>query len=157
MKILNKFIINRNNQEYFYTEKIFGYDDIQYIVCTSKGELAYTPASFYETFGTDEKMPIIKFINIAEQNIITSDTPDERAPFIIDSLDKTKERIADKSLTNPSLWGYKSTFVTAIRLYNELIAEKEKDIEQDYEEEYERLINLLNKEKEYIRVKQDVA
>ena len=147
MSTIKKMIINRNDLEFIYAEKqknMMG--NITYLIYHQNTKpFVYSEETFHSIYGEDKKYPLITFISSVEDRLLELDiNNDKKLSYILKGFFEVSKKINGKNYANPSLWGYKSTFITAIGLFNTLITvENNKQYlsnTHDYEEEYQRLI-----------------
>ncbi len=147
MSTIKKMIINRNDLEFLYAEKqkdMMG--NINYLVYHQNVKpVVYSEETFHSIYGEDKKYPLITFISSVEDRLLELDiSNDNKLSYILKGFFEVSKKIKGKNYANPSLWGYKSTFITALGLFNTLITvennEQYLSNTYDYEEEYQRLI-----------------
>lgn len=104
MKTVSKFIINRNELEYYYTEKCILNGEVFYHVHYNKEEKEkFNQDSFHAIFGTDEKLSIQSFINkimYTEINDFDLDIYDKKCE-VLNSINR--KLIKSKNRRNPNL------------------------------------------------------
>lgn len=152
MKTLSKFILNRNDQVFYYVEKAQkNSNNIHYTVYhDTKHKEIYNQHNFHAIYGTDIKISLQKFAFDATSILIhgiNNDIKQEKSyNYLIEIADKLKN--FDK--LNPKIDS--KPLIEAIEVYNNIIPHNFED-EIDYNDNY-LLVNGLNKEreeKEYIK------
>lgn len=146
MKVISKFVINRNHIHYFYVEKQLHSNHIEYIVNDGNNFHTLNSETFQSTFGNDKKMSIISFLEKVSIDISTTESTDIALVNVYNQTCNLEEKIRQEKeyIYNPSLVGYGHTFITILNSYNSLVATRKND-EIDYEEEYNRVQNLIKK------------
>ena len=141
MSSISKFVINRNDMEYLYTEKERFFDGIHFFVYDDINPTEYLPDSFYETFGIDSKISVLKALSKIENDIITHNVETSNIDSMISDIDILKRKVALKDYSNPLLGQDKFNVINTILLYNKLLGNKVIDDDYDYESD----LVLLNK------------
>ena len=147
MSTIKKMIINRNDLEFIYAEKqkdMLG--NISYLVYHQECRpFVYSTETFHSIYGEDKKYPLITFISSVEDRLLELDIDnDKKLSYILKGFYEVNQKIKDKNYINPSLWGYKNTFITSLNLFNTLITIENNNQYlsnvYNYEEEYQRLM-----------------
>lgn len=144
MQVVEKAIINRNNMYYLYVEKLLGnFSNIQYRVYYNlKDWEHFSIDDFYSTYGDDEQITLYEFTSDAETDILTTNEYQDSYCSLISDLEILNKNLKSGNKRNPSLWGYKATFLTTMDNYNNAILNKKynvNDEEHDYEKDIKRL------------------
>ena len=155
MKTVAKFILNRDDKEFWYVEKAKlskKSDRMRYFVHqTPKHVIEYSDHTFHDIHSIDEKVSINDFTNKAINNLL-SELYDEKNKLGYDFLMDVHNKInSDSNRINPNLKGVKSSLLNGISIYNETLLDLDK-IEVPYEENY-RLIKDEEEKKLYVREK----
>lgn len=104
MKTVSKFIISRNDLEYYYTEKCIENNEVFYHVHYSQKDMEkFNQDSFHAIFGTDEKLSIQNFINkimYTEINEFDLEVYDRKCE-VLDSVNRKLTKSKDRK--NPNL------------------------------------------------------
>ncbi len=155
MKVISKFIINRNDEEYYYAEKIKDNNGIKYLVyLKSKKILAFNQHNFHDIYGVDEKLSISNFAYQASLKLISGYTYNENQKEGYDRLRKVLEKTTqDKNPKNPNLGINKTDLLNGIDIYNnELVSLNSLEyVDIPYIENY-NLIMSLKKESEEVAI-----
>lgn len=141
MSSISKFVINRNDMEYLYTEKERFFDGIHFFVYDDINPTEYLSDAFYETFGTDSKISVLKALSKIENDIITHNVEVNNIDSLLSDIGVLKSKVFIKDYYNPLLGQDKSKVVNTILLYNKLLDNKVIDDDYDYESD----LVLLNK------------
>ena len=134
---ISKFVINRNNIEFLYTEKIQFIDGIRFLVYEDKEPTEYYPDTFYDTYGTDPKLSVHRTISLIESDLVTHNIESDNMASLLELISSLKNRIGTKNYRNPSLGQDKISVLESIILYNKLLDQK-----HSYEEEHDYLNDL---------------
>lgn len=152
MKTLSKFILNRNDQVFYYVEKAKkSSDNIHYTVYhDSKHKEIYNQHNFHAIYGTDVKISIRKFAFDAIGILIHGATNDERQEKSYNYLLDMANRLQYFDKTNPKI--EPKQLIEALEVYNSVIP-KTIESEIDYNEDYLLVEGLLQEpeEREYIK------
>ena len=138
MSCIKKFIINRNDLEYLYTEKHRTFLGIEFFVYDGKNVEIYSPDAFYSIFGSDSKISIAHAISLIENKLLITQTGDDEEQVIISCLNQVKTKISNKSYTNPNIINIKMSLLRAIYLFNKRLTLNYDD-EVDYEEQFKKV------------------
>lgn len=153
MKVIAKFVVNRNEEEFYYVEKVKDNNGIKYLVyLKNKKILAFNQHNFHGIYGVDEKLSIAKFAYEASLKLISSYNYDGKEKEAYDRLRKVIEKITtDKNVKNPNLGILKNDLLCGIDIYNDnLKALNDFDyIEIPYLENYELIKGIEEKENTY--------
>ena len=141
MSSISKFVINRNNIEYLYTEKEQFFDGIHFFVYEGNEPTEYYPDAFYDTFGSDLKLSVFSIISLIESDLVTHNIDTKNISSLLSTINSLKNRISSKDYRNPSLGQDKLNVIGAISLYNKLLSKKKIVEEHDYEND----LIILNK------------
>lgn len=144
---MKKFVINRNDKQYIYAEFFPDKGNSEYYIYQNENAYLMNADLFYSTYGMDKKITIMSYIKNVKSDIYINRTTDPRVKEILINLKKLEEKLKNKPLDNPSLWGYKSTLLKTINIYNEVL-DKDEIIENNSYEDYIRYeeIKTLNRE-----------
>lgn len=142
MQVVEKFVINRKDLKYIYVERTEGnFNHNQYNVYHNmKNCQKLSDNDFYLTFGDDEVLTLMEYIKGVQDDILFENVNKNIISKLLIELKKVEMRIKPFNKNNPSLWGYKATFLSCIELFNKVIEEnpREKD-EYDYQTDIDRL------------------
>lgn len=142
MKTVSKFIINRDDNKFFYVEKYKlskKSDRTKYLVHSSpKNVIEYSDHTFHSVHSLDEKVSISAFSKNAADNLIT-DLYNEKSQIAYDLLMEVYKKTSnDSNRLNPNLKGIKNNLLSGLKIYNESLKEFDR-IYIPYEENYEIL------------------
>jgi len=143
---ISKFIINRNNLEFLYTEKVESFDGIQFIVYESTYPVVYYPDSFYQTFGSDPKLSIARAIDQVEINLLSEINSSKEAVYIYTNLKNVKQKLINKKYNNPNLGKERQNLINAIALYNKMELNNYEETEHDYLDDCLKLESYYSQE-----------
>lgn len=158
MQVVEKFIINRDNLKYMYVEVLLGnFGNKQFHVFHNiENKEIKSPEDFSITYGNNEYLPLGQAINNMDNDVV--EITDKKTLILINNLKLLKEKFKDTNKWNPSLWGYRETLLSSIDDYNNILDQREKSEEYDYEREYDRLAeNDIDDLLERIRNNDNVA
>lgn len=152
MKTLSKFILNRNDQVFYYVEKAKrNLSDIHYTVYhDTKHKKTYNQHNFHAIYGTDLKISLQKFAFDAANILIHGASYDENQDISYNYLSEMSQKLQNFDKLNPKI--DTKQFIKAIEVYNRVIP-NQIDNEIDYNDDY-MLINGLTKsteKREYIK------
>lgn len=139
MSSISKFVINRNNLEYLYTEKIQSFDGLQFWVYNGLEPIVYYPDAFYATYGNDAKLSIANAAISMEKQLIMQSMKSDSVRYIYMVLNEIKSKINGKDYYNPNLGKSKISFLEALKAYNQFLVTSDDEMMIDYEEEYAKL------------------
>lgn len=134
MKPIAKFIINRNDLEYYYVEKVQDNKDIFYYVYSDMNTRSlFNQDSFHAIFGLDEKLSVNNYIHRMRYSEELSFGFEEynKIDRIVDSINKST--ISSKNKKNPTI--NVMELMSYMDICNGLIIEKESLV--DYEANYD--------------------
>lgn len=139
--VICKFIINHDDKRYIYTEKVASKGNVYFNMYDGKEFQSYNQDIFYSIFGQDEKLAIIRFLKYANEDILASPDFNQKMMPVCEQLEYVYNGIRkSKNYKNPSLWGSKSTLLSAITNYNRIISNRNIDVlEHNYENDYIRV------------------
>lgn len=140
MKTVSKFIINRDDNKFYYVEKYKlskKSNRMKYLVHSSpKNIIEYSDHTFHSVHSLDEKLSINAFTKKAADNLIT-DLYEENNQVAYNLLMNVYEKTSnDSNRINPNMKGIKNNLLVGLKIYNEAINEFDK-IVIPYEENYE--------------------
>ena len=139
MKTSSKFILNRNDKEYYYVEKS-EYGDFYHVHLSNKNILMCNDHNFHAIYGNDEKISLEKFISRALLELLPGYSSDEA---YYQSSEKFKivlnKLMNSKNKKNPDLGISKTSLLEALDMYNSLNT-GEKDFEIPYEDNYNTIM-----------------
>lgn len=145
MKTSSKFILNRNDKEYYYVEKS-KYGDFYHVHLSNKNILMCNDHNFHAIYGNDEKISLEKFISMALLELLPGYSSDE---VYYQSSEKFKivlnKLMNSKNKKNPDLGISKTTLLEAIHIYNNLSINREV-FEIPYEDNYNTIMESKKKE-----------
>lgn len=132
MQVIEKFVIDRNNLRYIYTEKLIGnFHNVSYHIYTNADDyVSLTSDEFYSIYGEDYKASIKEFVKYSMGDILCSKDNISDTPLLIRDL-RLLEKHFNKYNTNPSLWGYRDTLLKSIDKYN-YVVENRAMLEDEY-------------------------
>lgn len=139
MGCIKKFVINRNDLEYLYTEKHRTFLGVEFLVYNGKNLNVYSPDEFYLIFGSDLKISIYNVISLIENKLLISQTGDYEEQVIGDCLNRVKYRLNNKNYINPNMGNAKISLLRALNLFNKRLTINNYDNDFDYEDEFARL------------------
>lgn len=149
MKVISKFIINRNNLMYIYVEKVLINNEPIYYVYSEDGKEILPSYHFQSIFGNDKKISIYDFLILMQTTITGNSIDIEENDVLYKKINKLLKEIKNMDRKNPLLGNYSYNVCKLLDIYNNLICvfletnDKNfslSDCEIDYEEEYQRLI-----------------
>ena len=151
MKVMSKFIIDRNETEYYYVEKIKDSDGIKYLVyMKNRKVVVFNQHNFHNIYGMDEQLSVSKFACQASLRLIEGYNYDVVQKEGYNRLQKVLSNILqDRNLKNPSLGLFKNDLLESIDAYNATLSnyDDENSFYIPYIENYE----LIMKNKESAR------
>lgn len=121
MKVIAKFIINRNEEEFYYVEKVKDNNSIKYLIyLKNKKILVFNQHNFHGIYGVDEKLSITNFAYQASLKLISGYNYDGKEREGYDKLRKVIEKVTnDKNIKNPNLGVLKADLLQGIDIYND--------------------------------------
>lgn len=135
------FVVNRNDVEYNFVEsKIDSKLGPTYYLYHSKEEkpLEFSPEIFYDTHGTDGKIPVSRFIENALYDLRLYYGTDLNIDQTFDKLSLVHSKLGNsRDYKNPSLGKHKGTLIEAISGYNAVKGMISIEAEIPYIENYE--------------------
>lgn len=151
MKIIEKFIIDKDDEEYFYGEKIIGeVSNIIYRIYYTYTEFdSLNTFEFSEIYGNYLRTTVSEFISFATYDLIGYNENK-----LLNNFRNLKRKYMKISY-NPRIDKDKKTLITCIYYYDELIKDKAliENFSYDYEKDMEKL--LLPYDEKLLRVKED--
>ena len=156
MKIVSKFIINREDTEFLYVEKFRTHkksDDMKYVVYSSHHNIhSYSDHIFHSVHSLDEKMSIENFAKKAADGLVT-ELYDKKKQAGYHMLTEIYDKVSnDKDKHNPNLKGVKDNLLKGLKIYNEFLLEQD-NISIPYEDNYLLLENDKTLANERLKVK----
>lgn len=146
MKTSTKFVLNRNDQEYYYVEKSL-YGEKYHVYIENKNFLLCNDHNFHAIYGNDEKMSLDKFIGKALLELLSGYLNNEACYIASEKFQKVLEKIMTlKNKKNPDLGSLKKEFLEAMDIYNKLNINAE-NIEIPYDENYITIMESKSDEK----------
>lgn len=156
MQVIQKFIVNRNNLRNIYIEKLVGnFNNIQYYVYHNMNSYeVLSPDDFLNIYGNDERLTLFEIVDKIEIDLLTNN--DKNVIQILENLKILKNKFKNSNV-NPSLWGYRETFLSTIDNYNYILENREVEEEHDYEKDLLRLQgndieDLMERIREYDKI-----
>lgn len=151
MKIIEKFVIDRDSEEYFYGEKIIGeFNNIIYRIYYSYTSFdSLNTFEFSEIYGNYYRLTVAEFISLA-----TYDLGGYNENNLLHNF-KLLRRKYNTINYNPYINKDKKVLITSIYYYDELIKDRAliEDFSYDYEKDMEKL--LLPYDEKLLRIKED--
>lgn len=138
MQVVEKFVINKNDLKYIYVETLMGsFATVQYRIYHNLNTCEIKSVDdFNVTYGVDEEITLFEAVKNIDNDII--EILDDKTNLLLDNVKILKEKLKNSNKWNPSLWGYKETFLSSLDIYNELIDQRKIE-QEDYERDYNRL------------------
>lgn len=152
MKVISKFILNRNNTQFFYVEKKEKARRIKYFVHLSpENILEYNDHNFHNIHSIDEKISINMFAKHASDNLL-SEIYDSNSEYGYNLLRDVYERTnSDSDRLNPNIKRVKKSLLHGIKIYNDVIQDIEV-LDIPYQENFD----LVNDTRDRVNKKQKV-
>lgn len=151
MKTIEKFIIDKDDEEYFYAEKIIGeFSNIIYRIYFSYTEFdSLNIFEFSEIYGNYSRFTIAEFISFVSYDLIGYNESRLSNNF---RLLRKKYHVINY---NPNINKDKKILLASIYYYDELIKDKAliENFSYDYEKDMEKL--LLPYDEKLLRVKEE--
>ena len=138
MNAIAKFIINRNDIIYMYTEKYETLYGLRYFVYDENKINIYQPDTFHDTFCCDHKMSLRGGIHFFEKELLTSSLDDPEKKLLYDKFNIVNNKIDYRNVKNPNLNGTKRELLSMLFKYNNIM-----NVPKD-ELDYERDCQILN-------------
>lgn len=155
MKVISKFILNRDDKQFWYVEKAKlskKSNRTRYFVhSTPKSVIEYSDHNFHSTYCLDEKISVARFTKKAINNLLTElyDNENELGYNLL--MDVHRRVSKDSNQLNPNLKKVKPNLLNGISIYNNALNDLDV-IEIPYEENY----RLVSEDKSYTNVREKV-
>lgn len=151
MKVIEKFIIDRDEEEYFYGEKIIGsFNNIIYrIYYTNDNFDSLNAFEYSEIYGNYYTYTVAEFVSFAAYDLLGYNENNLLRNFRLLSHRFNAQN------NNPNIKKYKSILIKSIYYYDNLIKDKSEieDYVFDYEKDMEKL--SLPYDEKLLRIKED--
>lgn len=138
MNAITKFVINRDDLEYIYTEKITTNYGIRFIVYQNGTIKVYHPDPFYATYGSDPKLNVYHATSNMAKKLLTSSLDTDLKREIYNKLNNILQNFDTKNIKNPNLGSSKRTLLSLYDKYNKIDFTND-EAEIDYSHDWEVL------------------
>jgi len=146
MKVMTKFILNRNDQEHYYVEK-FDSGNLYHLYLKNKNFLVLNDHNFQAIYGNDQKYSIEDFLSFAILSLVDY-LSDDKYRECYDNFYRIYNKIVSSKVKSvPEMGNLITLFLKTMDIYNELSFDFEK-VEVPYDENYETIFNSKNKDEE---------